>query len=1746
MFFSDLRRQVLLGNAINATIKEHNYSLDFNSFSDSLYKKKQASDFPESDAENLRKKVRAAFRRTYRRTKDEKVRAACNNCLADLGRWSFSELAERLSSVHKILLSKDSGYAADDAETRSRLRKRVIRFAKKHRIAADKAALITDKPGRCGRSRGKYAAIILIAVLFAVLPAICFDIPFVFSVLLFPPSIRAVSSAVYKLRKNGKYAERFPALSAPPADFGILPIVICGNIEDGRRLADRLECLYLADNNSFTEFCLFLDYSDSPTRETDADAFYLSDAAEAIEKLVKKYGRRFTLIVRKREYDPKSGGFLGKSGRVPIPYDFSSLCKNGSESCDIYVGTSDRLGSAHFALFLPDGKSLYDNFAKKLVCLLFHPDNMAVTENGTVIGGYGGFYIGSDLYRAPFDTLFSDLGIGNPENAVVYNTDALCKIDISEKNNYCMHEKLRFGYIGQIKLLSTCQSDPRRYFSLIFSESSEHASALRNRQKKRLKDRWGIFRLIFNCTRDMSHAAIYIIVMLSAILAAWAQAVLIFFALSLYIFQFAIGVFKSLNRQKRTKSIVTETKKAFFAALFRISAVPFSALCSISGFFIGISGIKKIPKMSLPFYIFFLSLCETASGITVLLYGKSIISSLLGMCFITFSPIYLYLTKVKKTLSVKKATHEKQIAGFAETSWSYFESFNGNIAPAFRSSPSTCSGSDYTTPKVLSGAMLAALSAYDMKIIDVHTLFLYTSNYLSFIEKIPKNDGLPYCAYYTESGEIYGDTRVDIEMCSFFICALAVLKSAFEHENFRIDGADGLCERISDILCRMNLKKLFTDASNDPIVYPAVCYAVANRKIPTDIPAIVRNNDPDNTDGAVMQLLFLPIDLLSYTSDSIGKCRILLEKHQRQIKSAKMHFSGRSESSVGYIYPYYQFLCLPLSNGKAYENLCGLSSIGAYGKYGFFDRVYIGKSDCFDIDRINDSFHQAISVIAADNCLNGMIIQKRFMYDKAMKAFIPFFSRKVGDIPVIGSYGSDYSLRRVIRDRDTEKANSVPQFAVIAAEGGLSALVSSIGHFQLIYRKKPINPACFDRWDMSVLGESIRITSIRDSAFDSFAYAENRIDFSVGRLSVTLRPIEGVPAISVTISETDCSIDFPFGKKIGDNIIFSNGVFIGWLALHGSFIITASDSICGTELNLRCARSAPCQPIACISSEYAGITSRLIAASVFSFDGGKGSGTPEYEPYGDIVIDSSALTRRGCSEILESCAGYLSDKGFPVNLCFTDSHEAKRRPQTGMALKLSDNDSARQLPADSSYSFRTFGGEKSSESKMRMYGDNNIVTHVGEHFLGYTEIMLNRKRQPLTPPPICSESLIIGECLYTSDTHDILKSSRLEATESCAVFYVDNNGCNFRISVGCSLSHRVKLILVEGERACDVKMLVRPFGHETFPAEVEKSTDGSTELYRRQYDGMSVFCTRCEYADGSVCFILGGFYEDDIENHESIRSFFSEKTSVLAEFSAYAEDTRNMFGSITEERICTPDSTRQAYLHALWKSDCRLRDMIMFLPFSPDFLKKEILDYASGMSASGEYESEKLWLCISVGKYIEFTDDREILSVTLPYSDDRYNESLYMHIIRILEGTDNSSAIYKAAFTSIAGYISVPDFLSDVKKSVDGIPGDRGDIQRKIAFPAEDPYSLEYFFSHILCINFYPDRFVISPIGCNSHIKTRMIRNGTVYDIVIHPGAGNTITIDGVRSNEFVNNCFFYDKSRHLIEITVAKNEKRV
>ncbi len=1746
MFFSELRRQVLLGNAINATIKEHNYSLDFNSFSDSLYEKKQTSDFPESDAEKLRKKVRGVFRRTYRHTKDEKVRMACDHSLAELDCWSFSELAERLSSVHTVLLSKDREYAADDTETRNCLRKNVIRFAKKHRIEADKAALITDKSGRRERSRVKHAAIILIAVLFAVLPAICFDIPFVFSVLLFPPSVRMVSSAIYRLRKNGKNAERFPALSVPPADIGILPIVICGNIEDGRRLADRLECLYLADDNSFTEFCLFLDYSDSRTRETDADAFYLSDAAEAIEKLVKKYGRKFTLIVRKREYDPKSGGFLGKSGRAPIPYDFSSLCKKKSESCDIYVGTPERLGSARFALFLPDGKSLYDNFAKKLVCLLFHPDNMAVIENGRVTDGYGGFYIGSDLYRAPFDTLFSDLGIGNPENAAVYNTDALCKIAVSEKNKFRMHEKLRFGYIGQIRLLSTCQSDPHRYFSLIFSEAHEHASAFPNRQKKQRKDRGTVFRLMFKCIKDLSHAAIYITVMLSAILAASAQTVLILFAVSLYIFQPAVGIFISLNKQKRTKSFANETKTAFFAAIFRISAIPFSAICSLSGFFIGISGIKKIPKISPPLHVFFLSLCETASGIAMLLYGRSILSFLLGLFFITFSPAYLYLTKVRKTLSIKKPTREKQIAGFAETSWSYFESFNGNIAPAFRDCSSTFSVSDYTTPKVLSGAMLAALSAYDMKFIDVHTLFLYTSNYLSFIEKIPKSDGLPYRAYYTDSGEIYGKACVDTGMCSFFICALATLKSAFEHENFRIDGADALCERISGILCRMDLKKLFADAYDDPMTYPAVCYAASNRKIPTDIPGSVRKKSPDNADGAVMQLLFLPIDLLSYTEDSIGKCRISLKKQQRQIKGAKMRFPGSSESQGDYIYPCYQFLCLPLSNEKAYGNLCGLSSIGAYGKYGFFDRIYIVKSDGFDIERVNDSFHQAISIIAADNCLNGMIIQKRFMYDKAMQAFLPFFSRRVGNIPGIDGYGADYSLHRTTGNPDSKKEDSVPQFAVIAADGGLTALVSSIGHFQLIYRKKPINPACFDRWDMSVLGESIRIPTVRKGAFDSFAYAENLIDFSVGGLSVTLRPIEGVPAISVTLSEKECPIDFPFGKSIGENIIFSNGVFIGRLALHGCFIITASDSIGGAESNLRRARSAPCQQTACISDEYAGITSRLIAATVFSFDGGKGSGNAGYEPYGDICIDSSALTRSGCSEILESCAGYLSDKGFPINLCFADNMEAKRCPQTGMSLKLSDSDSARQLPTDNSYRFRTFGGEMSSKVKMRMYGGDGIVTHIGEHFLGYTEIMLNRKRRPLTPPPICSEFLIIGERLYTSDTYDILEASRMEATESCAVFYVDNNGYNFRISVGCSLSHRVKLILIEGEKANDVKMLFRPFGHETFPAEVEKSTVENTELYRRKSDGMNVFCSRCEYDDGSICLILGGFYENNTENHEYINDIFSEKRAVLTEFSAYAEDTRTMFGNITEERICTPDSTRQAYLHALWMSDCRLRDLIPFLPFSPDFLKKEILDYASGMSPSGEYESEKLWLCISVGKYIDFTDDREILSATLPYSDDRYNESLYMHIIRILEGTDSSSAIYKAASAAIAGYISVPGSASDIKRSIDGTACDPGDTRRKIVFPAEDPYSLEYFFSHILCIKFYPDRFVISPTRCNGHVSAHLVKNGTVYDIVIHPGSKNTVTIDGIRSNEFVNNCFFYDKSRHLIEITVAKNEKRV
>jgi cyclic beta-1,2-glucan synthetase len=91
------------------------------------------------------------------------------------------------------------------------------------------------------------------------------------------------------------------------------------------------------------------------------------------------------------------------------------------------------------------------------------------------------------------------------------------------------------------------------------------------------------------------------------------------------------------------------------------------------------------------------------------------------------------------------------------------------------------------------------------------------------------------------------------------------------------------------------------------------------------------------------------------------------------------------------IAPYATFLASMVQPAAAFKNLERLKSLGAYGKFGFYESLdftkdRVPKGETFAIVRNFMAHHVGMSLIALDNVLNQDVIQKRFESDPAAQA----------------------------------------------------------------------------------------------------------------------------------------------------------------------------------------------------------------------------------------------------------------------------------------------------------------------------------------------------------------------------------------------------------------------------------------------------------------------------------------------------------------------------------------------------------------------------------------------------------------------------------------------------------------------------------------------------------------------------------------------------------------------------------------
>ena len=414
----------------------------------------------------------------------------------------------------------------------------------------------------------------------------------------------------------------------------------------------------------------------------------------------------------------------------------------------------------------------------------------------------------------------------------------------------------------------------------------------------------------------------------------------------------------------------------------------------------------------------------------------------------------------------------------AADSWRYLRDFSSaedNFLPPdnFQEQPPVGTA-HRTSPTNIGFAMAASVAACDMDIITRNDAAEYISHAADALERMPRFMGHWYNWYDTRTllplSPAFVSTVDSGNLLAGLIACIGALREWGMHE---------LAERLAALAEPMDFAPLYDTRRG--LFY--ICYDCANDRpaggwydlmaseaMLTSYIAVARGDIPvkhwrrlsrgqlqkDGYCGLaswtgtmfeyLMPELFLPLcrDSLLYES---GKFCLYVQKRQRfagkpwgMSESAyysldpslsyryKAHGCAalalkRGQDSDMVVSPYSSFLALVLEPESAVKNLRRLERFGALGRWGFIEAIDFTPGRCRHDDgervRCYMAHHVGMSVIAAANAVCGGSMQRRFMADSAMAAYLLLLKERVPEESTVIRRDRSDSPERPPRQGDT-------------------------------------------------------------------------------------------------------------------------------------------------------------------------------------------------------------------------------------------------------------------------------------------------------------------------------------------------------------------------------------------------------------------------------------------------------------------------------------------------------------------------------------------------------------------------------------------------------------------------------------------------------------------------------------------------------------------------------------------------------
>lgn len=206
---------------------------------------------------------------------------------------------------------------------------------------------------------------------------------------------------------------------APDATTMVIIPTFLSTENEVAELMHHLEVYYLANRDPQIHFAILGDFRDANGEILPEDEKILKIAQESLDNLNIKYpceeGSTFYLLVRKRQWNPSEGVWMGwerKRGKIT---EFNSLLRGKKDTSFTHVfGDSSIFPKIRYIITLDSDTELPRDAAKRLIGTMAHPLNIPLlnAEQTQVIRGYGLLQPRilvkhNDLYRSRLALIFA-------------------------------------------------------------------------------------------------------------------------------------------------------------------------------------------------------------------------------------------------------------------------------------------------------------------------------------------------------------------------------------------------------------------------------------------------------------------------------------------------------------------------------------------------------------------------------------------------------------------------------------------------------------------------------------------------------------------------------------------------------------------------------------------------------------------------------------------------------------------------------------------------------------------------------------------------------------------------------------------------------------------------------------------------------------------------------------------------------------------------------------------------------------------------------------------------------------------------------------------------------------------------------------------------------------------------------------------------------------------------------------------